>query len=463
MRLTLMVTVLFGLAFGAVTYLMVSRIEAALVADIQNRNEGIAQSIIDLVAAGRIHRGDDITVTEGLLFQLEGLQQAGTVEASIDWPDGFHQQLSTAFRRDRVVASNDFVSRFRVQEINGNPLAGPLVVTVKSPREAALVMMGRVRGPLVVGTAATVLAAGVGAWLLVGRALKPVSDITRQAREISLTTLDRRVPEPSTDDEIGQLARTVNAMLDRLQAASERQTRFVSDASHEFRSPVSSIRVQLETALLHPEAADWPRVAHAVLTEYQRLANLVDNLLALARLEEGQARVLSEVDLDELVYVQLQRPRRVALDRSGVVAGRVMGSADELTSVVRNLLDNAERHAATKMAAKLVTRGPWVRFSVADDGPGIPVDLRLRIFERFSRLQEARNRDAGGSGLGLALTKRIVESHGGRIWVQDSPLGGAEFVVELPSAEPESEPEDVPTAPVADPNDESTPPVSSPF
>ncbi len=258
--------------------------------------------------------------------------------------------------------------------------------------------------------------------------------ITRRANEITGSTLHQRVPEPRTDDEIGELARTMNAMLDRIEGSSERQKRFMSDASHELRSPVASIRTQLETALLRPDHTDWPHVGRTVLAEDERLGALVDNLLALTRLEEGVRRPTSEVDLDELCYEQLQRTFRVPIDRSGVLAGRVIGVPDELTSVVRNLIDNAARHAATAARVSLATYGPTVRLCVEDDGPGVPMELREKVFERFTRLQEARSRDAGGSGLGLALTKRIVESHGGRIFVESAALGGAAFVVELPAA-----------------------------
>ena len=201
------------------------------------------------------------------------------------------------------------------------------------------------------------------------------------------------------------------------------------------RSPVASIRLQLETALMRPEQTDWEQVGRTVLAEDQRLAGLVDNLLALARIEEGQRRPQAEVDLDEIIHDQLARPRRVTVDRSGVLAGRVYGVRDELTSVVRNLIDNAERHAGSVVKVSLATKGPWVRLAVEDDGPGVEPNLRDKVFERFARLQEARSRDAGGAGLGLALTKRIVETHNGRIFIEDSSLGGAAFVVELPAAE----------------------------
>jgi signal transduction histidine kinase len=171
-----------------------------------------------------------------------------------------------------------------------------------------------------------------------------------------------------------------------------------------------------------------------VLAEDDRLDHLVGNLLAMARVEEGRYGPRSEVDLDELVMAQTPRMTGVQLDVSGVSAGRVWANQDELTSVVRNLLDNGARHAESKVAVTVREEGPWVVLTVTDDGTGVPPDQREQVFERFARLQEGRARDEGGTGLGLALTKRIVEHHGGRIHVEDGETGGARFVVALPSA-----------------------------
>ncbi len=277
-----------------------------------------------------------------------------------------------------------------------------------------------------------VVLVGAMTWFMTGRVLRPVSAITGRVQDITGSTLHERVPEPHTDDEIAELARTMNAMLDRIEGASEQQKRFMSDASHELRSPVAAIKTQLETALLDRET-DWDSVARTVLNEDERLESLVGNLLALARLEEGQRPHTVEVDLDEVVHEQTARPARVPIDRSGVLAGRVSGVRTELTSVVRNLIDNAARHASARVRVRLATHGPTVRLEVDDDGPGIEPADRAKVFERFARLQEGRSRDAGGSGLGLALTKQVVEAHGGNVFVETSDLGGASFVVELPA------------------------------
>jgi signal transduction histidine kinase len=287
---------------------------------------------------------------------------------------------------------------------------------------------------------ALILLVGTTTWLLVGRTLKPVEAIRRQVTEISATALDRRVPVPATNDEIGRLAWTMNEMLDRLDTAARRQASFVANASHELRSPLATIRARLEVALLRAEPVDWPAVARSWLDEQTRLERLVDDLLLLARMDGAAAdRTATIVDLDELVLREARDLRsrgRVRVDVSGVGGGRVRGDTEPLRQVVRNLFDNAERHATTTVGCALRQHGATVELTVTDDGPGIaPVD-RHRIFERFVRLGEDRNRREGGAGLGLAIVLDIVTAHGGTIQVAEVP-SGARFVVRLPAANPE--------------------------
>ena len=279
---------------------------------------------------------------------------------------------------------------------------------------------------------------GFAVWYLAGRALRPVEAIRAEAEEITGTTIHRRVPEPATDDEVGRLARTMNAMLDRLEESSQRQRRFVSDASHELRSPLASIRANLEVALRNSDRADWPAVAGRALAEDERMENMVTDLLDLARLDETTEGTpiesLPEVDLDELVLDETVRPHRVPVDTTRVSAGRVHGRREQLARVVRNLLDNADRHARSRVALALQNGDGTVELTVDDDGPGIPADDRERVFDRFTRLDDGRARDAGGLGLGLAMVKTIVEGHGGTIEIDDAPLGGARVAVRLPAA-----------------------------
>jgi signal transduction histidine kinase len=287
---------------------------------------------------------------------------------------------------------------------------------------------------LYVGVPALVLLVAALTWWLTGRALRPVESIRSEAAAITGSTIHRRVPEPANDDEIGRLARTMNSMLDRLEESSIRQRQFVSDASHELRSPVAAIRAQLEVALRRGPAANWPVVATRVLDEDERLEQAVDELLELARTQESEPAESVEVDLDEVVLEETTRSRRVPIDTSQVSGGRILGNERQLARVVRNLLDNACRHAASKVSLTLGTRDGSVWLVVDDDGPGIPVADRARVFDRFTRLDEGRARDAGGVGLGLSMVKAIVERHGGSVVVDDAPLGGARLIVQLPAA-----------------------------
>jgi signal transduction histidine kinase len=290
-----------------------------------------------------------------------------------------------------------------------------------------------VTASLFLGVPALVAAIAALAWYLAGRALRPVESIRAEAAAITATTMHRRVPEPETSDEVGRLARTMNAMLDRLEASSTRQRQFISDASHELRSPVAAIRAQLEVALRRGGQADWPQVARRILDEDARLEVAVGELLELARVEEGADVEAVDVDLDDLVLEEATRVRPVAIDTSQVSAGRVAGDARQLARLVRNLLDNACAHARSRVAVDVTARAGEVRLVVDDDGAGVPPEERERVFERFTRLDEGRGRDGGGAGLGLAMVRAIAERHGGTVAVGDAPIGGARFVVRLPA------------------------------
>jgi signal transduction histidine kinase len=288
---------------------------------------------------------------------------------------------------------------------------------------------------LLIGFPALVLLVGLLTWYFAGRALRPVEAIRSQAASITETTIHRRVPVPATNDEVARLAVTMNEMLDRLEDAAARQRRFVSDASHELRSPVASIRTQLEVALRRPNRDDWAVIAERVLAEDERLEQAVADLVELARLDEADdTSDFVEVDLDEIVFEECARERAVPIDTTRVSGGRVLGRRDALARVVRNLIDNAARHAETIVKVSLIDDDDTVELVVADDGPGIPPEDRERVFERFTRLDEGRARDAGGMGLGLAVVRSTVERHHGTVQIDDNAPHGARFVVRLPAA-----------------------------
>jgi signal transduction histidine kinase len=273
-------------------------------------------------------------------------------------------------------------------------------------------------------------------WWLVGRTLRPVEAIRAEVADISGEHLDRRVTEPATGDEVQRLAATMNAMLDRLQRSAESQRQFVADASHELRSPLTRIRSELEVDLAHPATAQPAATHRSILDETEQLQRLVEDLLVLARHDAAARRAPHDaVDIDDLVLREVGRLRAtttVDIHAGAVSAAQVAGDADELARAVRNLLDNAVRHARSRVTVELVERAGAALLSVADDGPGIPLADHERVFERFTRLDDARTRSDGGAGLGLAIVRAIVVRHGGTVTVDAASLAGARFVVTIP-------------------------------
>jgi signal transduction histidine kinase len=319
---------------------------------------------------------------------------------------------------------------------------GQRTVLVARSTEAVDEAVAAVGGLLAVGLPLLLAVVAVTTWVVVGRALAPVEAMRAEVDEISAAALHRRVPDPPADDEIGRLARTMNRMLGRLEQAQARQRRLVSDASHELRSPVATIRQHAEVALAHPGRTTTSELASTVLAEDLRLQRLTEDLLLLTRADEQSLALRRRpVDLDDLVFEEAKRLREATglrVDTSAVSAGRVAGDAAGLRRVLRNLGDNASRHARERLALSVAERDATVVLAVEDDGSGIPEADRERVFERFVRLDGARARDDGGSGLGLAIVAELVAAHGGTVVAAAGPLGGARVEVTFPRlADPE--------------------------
>lgn len=325
----------------------------------------------------------------------------------------------------------------------GEVETGDEIIAVARTLDGVDRTLGNIRN--IVALAVPLLAAVVAAlvYALSGRALRPVEQIRLQVDEISAGDLSKRVPEGvrrSGQDEISRLAATMNQMLGRLESAQATQRRFTSDAAHELRTPLASMRAQLDVDLAHPELADWPTTATRVHGEVERMQRLVEDLLHLARSDGAPAKNVAHpnelVDLDDLLLIEVGSgvwPSGVVVDSSAVSAASVRGNADDLRRILSNLLANAARHARSVVAVSCYESDGQSILMVDDDGPGIAASDRERVFERFVRLDEARNRDRGGSGLGLALAKEIAEAHGGTLHVEASGLGGASFVLRVPT------------------------------
>ena len=335
----------------------------------------------------------------------------------------------------RQTSGDDEVFRLLVTEQNSP--AGPVTIAVGTTLADMERTIRVATWTLTVAGITLLTLAGAATWAVVRRALRPVDAMRAEVADITVGGLDRRVSQPATDDEIRLLADTMNNMLERIEAGTRAQRDFVSAASHELRTPIAVIRHALEVARAS-DSPDWTDVADSVLEEDLRMERLVDDLLLIARTDAGVSTSdrWTTLDLDDIVFEEARRlPSTLRIDLARVSAGQVNGDGDQLRRVVRNLLDNALRYASNTVAIEVDSIEGRVEVAVDDDGPGITLEDRARIFERFVRLDESRNRSDGGVGLGLSIVAELVDTHGGDVRVETSEeLGGARFVVTLPDA-----------------------------
>jgi signal transduction histidine kinase len=467
-RITLAATLVTALALVTASWLMIRSIEGTQLAQIRDEADDDLNDLADQLAAGETELGIGL---DSKIRRLMLIDENG--EVLLTFPDDVEPRSGAPTLNDGLALGSEgpgLVLRTSVlgesEQVNRmvDTPAGELTLVAELPTDEVSNSIDAVRRALLLGLPALVGLVGLSTWWLVGRSLRPVEAIRAEAASIGGGTIHRRVPEPPTDDEIGRLARTMNAMLGRLDSSARRQRQFVSDASHELRSPVTAIRADLEVALREGEGADWPSVARDVLVEEGRLEQLLGDLLILAADDErdgsapdvesalsvaaadsgaGLASAGSDrgVDLVGVVVGEAERTRLVPV--SAEVPDepvRITGSRSHLTRLVSNLLDNAARHARSRVEVSVRVVGPpehdppRVRMIVDDDGPGIPEADRERVFDRFVRLDEARSRDEGGAGLGLAVVRSVARRHGGDARVAGAPLGGARLVVDLPAA-----------------------------
>ena len=438
-RLTVLATVLVALALVAGTVLLVVALHRSLVAGLDESARQRAGDVATLVDTGQL--SDPIPVAAGTPL-VQVVDAHDRVRAASPGGD----RLVPILRPHDVGAVRDGA----VRTVDGSRLglSGQLRVvgepagTADEPQTVLVAMalsevessVQVVRTAMLIGAPLLVAGFAVMCWFVVGSALRPVAALRQGAEEITATRPAGRLPVPAAEDEVRRLAVTLNDMLDRLERSSARQRSFVADAAHELRSPLTAIRAQLEVARAHPGDADWPETATDALVDVERLSRLVDDLLVLARIEDGGRHPRPEsVDLGQIADDVVARTvTDVTLRRSGDDDVAVLGDVDALTRVVSNLVDNAARHARTGVTIDVRRQpGDGVRMTVADDGPGIPAEDRTRVFERFTRLDGARSRDAGGSGLGLSIVRELVRAYGGDVRLEDNGPG-LRAVVTLP-------------------------------
>jgi len=254
-------------------------------------------------------------------------------------------------------------------------------------------------------------------WLGLGLALAPIEAIRRRVAVIAAEDLSQRVPMTGGDDEIARMARTLNAMLDRLESSSKFQQEFVSNASHELRSPLTTLLATVERAANDQSNTDWSEVSDTIMREGRRLDVIIDGLFWLARHDENQIEVEQvDVDLDDLLFEESQRVRSMSelnVDTAAVQPTRVVGDPAMLKRMIRNVVDNATRYATRELRFASAYDGSFAVVTVGDDGEGVDVSQSARLFERFVRSDPARSRTSGGTGLGLSIVTEIVTRHGG--------------------------------------------------
>ena len=435
LRITVIATLLIALAISIAGVVLVTTLRSSLIeaADVSSRSR--ANELVSSATRGLLSDTIANIAEEGV---AQVVTDDGAVLAASENVTGEARLSDVVPKRGepvklilRNVPDEEEQEDYRMWAVRGDGVTAYVGTSLEDERE----IIFELSRSLVIGLPLLVALFAAGTWLMVGRTLRPVEDIRAEVAEISHRRLDRRVPTPSTHDEIGRLARTMNEMLGRLEAASERQREFVGNASHELQSPLASFRTQLEVAAAHPEGADWPSLAADLLADGNRMEGLVQDLLFLAREDDETPRPTKPVDFDDVVLEEVTRMRSSCpadIHADGVSGAPMPGHREDLARLVRNLLDNACAYASSRVDVTLATSDGRVELIVADDGPGVAPEDKPRIFDRFYRADPVRNPQTSGTGLGLAIAAAVAEAHGGTIAVTDGDPG-ARFVVSLPT------------------------------
>ncbi|MFI1996467.1 sensor histidine kinase [Actinoplanes sp. NPDC020271] len=389
-----------------------------------------ARGVARLVDQGQLT--DPIQVTPGVQVQvIDEQNRVRAVSATADRlvPILYDGELTGLRDGDGIMIPGErigFDGEAWVVKDTAGPATQPLQILVARSTSQQSQSLHLLQVTLLIAFPLLVALLAAGLWRTLGAALRPVDALRAGAEEITGGTRAGRLPVPDSHDEVRRLAVTLNDMLQRLDTARARQRAFVADAAHELRSPLTNMRTELEVAQRLPDDTDWPALTDDLLADVQRLSRLVDDLLLLARSDDGGGRAVSrrmeQVDLGQLVgEVAARYPGVRHEDATGPLP--LVADPDALARVVANLLDNACRHRRSTVTVRTAEAECDLLVVVTDDGPGIPVGDRERVFDRFTRLDDGRARDAGGSGLGLAIVQELVRRHGGSVTLGDAEPG----------------------------------------
>jgi signal transduction histidine kinase len=427
-RLTLITSAGLAVALAAAAVLLVNALRLSLIRGLDDSARQGALEVAALIDQNRLP--DPIPVGSGTIT-IQVLDAQGRITDVSPLADRLVPLLPPAQARAAARTGQGSMlpgppaglpSLLRVVAVNAN--GGQIVIAAVSFAQASD-SIGTVARALLIGTPLLFGLLTLAIWLVTGYTLRPIAALRRGAAEVTQTGIPRDLPVPPARDEVRSLAVTLNDMLSRLAEAQQRQRALVSDTAHELRSPIASIRAQLEVALDHPDGLDWAETARDVHADTLRLARLTENLLLLARLDEQRIRH-SPVDLAAVCGSVADRygAARVPVRADAPAPCLVTGDADALSRLLVNLLDNAVRHAKGAVSVSVGEQDGWAVLVVTDDGPGIPAEDTERAFGRFSRLDDARSRDGSeGAGLGLAIVRATAEAHGGSVSLEDAGPG----------------------------------------
>ncbi len=449
LRVTLLAAGLFAVTLAVASWGLLQALERTLRDDLRSEDQAALRArAVQVLTQGIPSQATPIAAEIGAAYALptDGATQRVIVMApsgDVLTAPGLDERIEAADGGGVVYSGTVPMASAEVLGIAGDPArfettslrVGDVTFATASPLDAVFDTISATRQLLwIVGPALVALVAGL-AWLLAGRALRPVHAVTSRVAEIGSRSLHERVPVPSSGDEIADLARTMNGMLGRLESASETNRRLVSDASHELRTPVAVMRTELEVAL-RTRQPDWDTTSTVLLDELDRLQGLVDDLLLLARSDE-RALVRQPFSIADVAHDVGARPRRVPVAVSVAPdVDPVVGDGEAVRRAVDHVVANAARHAVSAVEVHVETDAATVTVHVDDDGPGIPAGRRDDVVRRFVRLDEGRGRDGGGAGLGLAVSADVAAAHAGRLDIGDSPLGGARLSLVLARAGP---------------------------